>query len=65
MGLSRAQKHNQEILKLMGEIKDASEGLSVIESRCNVNENPRVTRLSKLASINEDISSSAKPSEIQ
>lgn len=50
---------------MMGEIKDASEGLSVIESRCNVNENPRITRLSKLTSVNEDISSSAKPSEIQ
>ena len=36
MGLTRAQRHNQEMLKLMGEIKDASAGQAAIESRMNV-----------------------------
>ena len=36
MGLSRRATVNQQVLKLQGEIRDASQGLNVIESRCNV-----------------------------
>ena len=36
MGQSRRASLNQQILKLQGEIRDASQGLNVIESRCNV-----------------------------
>ncbi len=32
----RKVKLNEQILKMQGEIKDAAEGLAVIESRCNV-----------------------------
>ena len=32
----RRVKLNEQILKMQGEIRDAAEGLAVIESRCNV-----------------------------
>ena len=32
----RKVKLNEQILKMQGEIKDAAEGLAIIESRCNV-----------------------------
>ena len=33
---NRKQNLNEQILKLQGEMRDAAEGLNVIESRCNV-----------------------------
>ena len=36
MGLSRRAVLNKQIQRLQGEIRDASQGLNVIESRCNV-----------------------------